>query len=160
MSKYILRPLCCSTKMFGDIHGVFNDVRVYLCHAIDRVRTNDAEMSHVNLLLSALLNQRHASQTIMITRVQRRDTLKNKTQDVRSKQSVTGEKLIFTKLHFFICDLLDAESCRAEQTVYTTSLCSLLLIWTGHSPNAVTNLPTPSKNIIFYPQVNFKCNVP
>lgn len=117
-----------------------------MCHAINCVRANDAEMGHVDLLLSALLNKRHASQTIMITRVECRDPLRNKTEDVRSKQSVTGKK-VHGKLLFFLCDLLDAESCRAEEVVYITSLCSLLLIWSGPSPNAVTALPTPSKNI-------------
>ncbi len=139
MSKYFLGPLSFNIKTLKDIHSVLNNVWVDLCHAINCVRANDAEMGHVDLLLSTLLNKRHASQTIMITRVERRDPLRNKTEEVRSKQSVTGKK-VRGKLLLFICDLLDAESCRAEEVVYITSLCSLLLIWSGHSPTVLMQL--------------------
>lgn len=89
MSRYFLRLLCILIfkKKLGDIHSVFNNVGVDLCHAIDCMRANDAEMSHVDLLLTSLLNERHASHTVKITRVERRDPLRNRKENVRSKQS-------------------------------------------------------------------------
>jgi len=72
-------------KKLDDIHSVFNNVGVDLCHSIDCMRANDAEMSHVDLLLTSLLNERHASQTVMITRVELRDPLRNEKEKSKVK---------------------------------------------------------------------------
>lgn len=60
---------------FRHVHSSFEDVRVDLGHAVDSMRTHNAQMSHVDPLLSALLNERHAAQTIIITRILRSNSL-------------------------------------------------------------------------------------
>lgn len=63
---------------FRDVHCSFEDVRVYLGHTVHSMGTHDAQVGHVEPLLSTFLNERHTAQTIMITRILSGNFLQNK----------------------------------------------------------------------------------
>lgn len=63
--------------VWGYVHCGFEDVRVNLGHAVDGVGAHDAQVSHVNPLLTALFNQRHATHALVISRELGCNFLKN-----------------------------------------------------------------------------------
>lgn len=62
---------------FKHTHSSFEDVRVDLGHAVDSMGTHDAQVGHVDPLLSTFLNERHAAQAVIITRVLSGNFLQN-----------------------------------------------------------------------------------
>lgn len=52
----------------GVVHAVLEDLGVDLGHAVDGVRPNDAQVSHVDALDPALLHQRHPPEPVQVTR--------------------------------------------------------------------------------------------
>lgn len=63
-----------------NLHSNLEDVGVYLGHAVHRMRTHNTQMGHVDPLLSAFLNERHAAQTVIITRIFSSNFLQNEKQ--------------------------------------------------------------------------------
>jgi len=61
---------------FADIHSSFEDVRVNTGHSVDSVGTHNAQMGHVDPLLTALLDEGHAAQTLVVTGEVSGDSLK------------------------------------------------------------------------------------
>lgn len=59
---------------FG-LHCVFDDFRVDTGHPVHCMRSNDAQVSHVDLLDSAFLDQGHSAHAVNIARVQLGDAL-------------------------------------------------------------------------------------
>lgn len=80
--------VCTSEQLEGGrgadalvLHGVFDDVRVDASHAVDRVRSHDAQMSHVDFLCVSFLDQGHSAQAVVISGVELVDALEEqKTQ--------------------------------------------------------------------------------
>lgn len=62
---------------FEDIHCSCEDVGVYLGHTIHSMGSHNAQVGHVDPLLSTLLNERHAAHAIMITRELGSNVLQN-----------------------------------------------------------------------------------
>lgn len=63
--------------MFRDVHCSFEDVRVDLSHAVDGMGAHNAQMGHVNPLLSAFFNEGHAAKAIHIAGVLSSNSLQN-----------------------------------------------------------------------------------
>ena len=57
------------------VHRSFDDLGVDAGDSVDGVGAHDAEVSHVDLLLVALLNQGHATQAVGISREERGNAL-------------------------------------------------------------------------------------
>lgn len=51
-------------------------------HSVDGVRPHDAQMSHVDFLSAAFLDQGHSAQTVVVSRVELTDALEGQTNEV------------------------------------------------------------------------------
>lgn len=65
-------------ESFMDIHGGCEDVRVNLGHAVNGVGAHDAQVGHVDPLLSAFLDQGHTTETVVVARVTSSNSLNKK----------------------------------------------------------------------------------
>lgn len=61
-------------------HALLHNFRVNLSHAVDGVRSEHAQMGHVDALRLTLLNEGHPPQTVRIARKLRRDHLTDAVQ--------------------------------------------------------------------------------
>lgn len=57
------------------LHSVFDDFRVDAGHSVDRMRSHDAQVSHVDFLDVSFLYQGHSAQAVDISRVKVADAL-------------------------------------------------------------------------------------
>lgn len=77
------RRLAGSTPPIGwqmHSHALLHDFRVNVSHTVDGVRSEHAQMGHVDALRLALLNEGHPPQSVHIARELRRDHLTDAAQ--------------------------------------------------------------------------------
>ena len=67
-----------------DSHTLLDDLRVNLSDSVDGVRSDHAQVSHVDPLRVALLNQRHPPQALRVAGEQRRYFLRDIGQELQN----------------------------------------------------------------------------
>jgi hypothetical protein len=77
-----------------DLHAVLEDLRVDGSDAVDGVRADDAEVSHVDSFLAVLLDQRHAAQPVHVTGELLLDLLQEQVVDVVDDLHVPGKDVL------------------------------------------------------------------
>lgn len=70
------------------LHCVFDDLRVNAGHSVHGVGPDDAQVSHVDFLDGALLDQGHSAETVKVSGEELADALKN-IKGRRLKNSIT-----------------------------------------------------------------------
>lgn len=76
------------------LHAVLEDLRVDGSNAIDGMRADNAEVSHVDSLLAVLLDQRHAAQPVHVAGELFLDLLQEQEVDVVDDLHVPGQNVL------------------------------------------------------------------